>query len=212
MSPRPFLEQGMNAGDAFQLSWFAMGTEWQLTLHSDRSEAYLRSVAEAVEQEVESVEQLLSFYRESSDLSELNAAGATGAVPVDPRLFRLLERSHELNAATDGGFDPTIGPLLRSWGFVGSSGSMPSPGELERARAVVGMSHVELDPAANTVRYNRDGVRASSLGGGSVDGAATAARLGLPGSGVACPKVGETANRMNGRNFDRIMNISPSRS
>src|SRR5689334_14036913 len=124
----------MTEKNAYRLTWFAMGTEWQLTLHADRPEAYLRSVAEAVEEEVERVEELLSFYRESSDLSELNAIAALGPVSVDPRLFGLLERAVKLNAVTLGGFDPTIGPLLRCWGFVGNTGAMPTAREIESAR------------------------------------------------------------------------------
>jgi len=148
----------MSASEAFQVTWFAMGTEWQLQMHLDRPESYLRSVAEDIIGEVERVEQLLSFYRDSSDVRELNAIAALGPANVDPRLFNLLERVQLLSQATGGAFDPTIGPLLRCWGFVGNTGAMPTAREIEIARAVVGLRHVALDADARTVRFDREGV------------------------------------------------------
>ena len=135
-----------------------MGTEWQLQVYADRPEIHLRSVAEAIIAEVERVEELLSFYRETSDLCELNALAALGPTVADPRLFRLLRQVQVLSEATGGAFDPTIGPLLRCWGFVGNTGSMPTAREIESARAVVGLHHITLDPDAGTVRYDREGV------------------------------------------------------
>ena len=81
------MEYEMIEENGFRMSWFAMGTEWQLQMHADHPEAYLRSIAEDVAAEVERVEQLLSFYRASSDVRELNATAGMGPVTVDPRLF-----------------------------------------------------------------------------------------------------------------------------
>ena len=135
-----------------------MGTEWQLELHSTQSPVSLRSIAEAVVEEVERVEQQLSFYRETSDLRSLNATAAYEDTAVDPRLFSLLGRVQTLSRATGGAIDPTVGPLLRCWGFVGGSGSMPIAEEIEAARRVVGMEHVILTPGQNTVRFDREGI------------------------------------------------------
>jgi len=148
----------MNDNADYQVSWYAMGTQWQLRLVANRSEIQLISVAEEIIAEVERVEQLLSFYRDTSDVSELNGLAGLGPVTVDPRLFRLLEHAQSLNQATGGAFDPTIGPLLRCWGFVGNTGSMPNAMEIETARAAVGMQHVALNSDDGTVRYDREGV------------------------------------------------------
>lgn len=144
--------------EAFVHSWFAMGTQWQLKIYSDRDAAHLLAVAEEVGGEVERLEQLLSFYRDDSDLVQLNATASLGTVRVDPRLFDILKRARDLWSSTGGAFDPTIGPLLRAWGFVGNSGSMPSAREIESARSIVGMQHVALDEEALEVHYERPGI------------------------------------------------------
>src|SRR5688572_1152193 len=87
--------------------------------------------------------------------SEIRAA--LGAVQVDPRLFRLLQRARELWEATGGAFDITVAPLLRCWGFVGGTGRLPSDGEIQAAQVVTGMDRVELDEEAFTVRFRDPG-------------------------------------------------------
>ncbi len=149
----------MADSELYRFSWYAMGTQWELSLDCDGPETHLRSVAEEIVAEVERLEQLLSIYRASSDLSELNAAAAWEPVRLDPRLFELLERARELSQATAGAFDPTIGPLLRCWGFVGGAGSMPTVREISNARSLVGMEHVSIDRAASTVQFDREGIQ-----------------------------------------------------
>ena len=79
-------------------------------------------------------------------------------VTVTPSLFRLLQQAQQLSRETGGAFDITIAPLIRCWGFMGGTGSMPLPDELAEARAMVGMNLVELDEGAFTVRFARPGV------------------------------------------------------
>lgn len=141
-----------------EINWYAMGTLWELRMYSAQSDVYLRSVGEAVVEEIERLEEMLSFYRDGSDLTDLNARAAKEKVFVDPRFFAFLQEAEALHAATDGAFDPTIGPLLRCWGFVGNTGEMPSAEAIEAARSVVGMQHVHLNPDDFTVQFDREGV------------------------------------------------------
>src|SRR5438874_877881 len=87
-----------------------------------RERRYLETAAQEALAEVQRLERQLSMFREDSDVFELNARAAYGPVPVDPRLFRLLEWAKRLSAETGGAFDITMTPLLRAWGFVGGSG------------------------------------------------------------------------------------------
>jgi thiamine biosynthesis lipoprotein len=134
-----------------------MATRFELLLYGDDA-TYLRAAGEEALDEIERLEEQLSFYRASSEISDLNARAAREPVPVDPRLFRLLQRAKALSEATEGAFDVTVGPLMRCWGFIGGTGRLPDPDELAAARAVVGMRRVELDEDACTVRFLAAGV------------------------------------------------------
>lgn len=143
---------------SLQTSHYAMATEFELLVYGDR-ESYLQSVTEAVFAEISGLEAQLSFYQPTSDISDLNRRAAFEAVTVEPRLFHLLAKAKALSEATGGAFDPTVAPLMRCWGFVGASGSLPTEEAIEEARTVVGMHHVHLDPQRSTVEFDAEGVQ-----------------------------------------------------
>ena len=147
-----------NSPNTYSHRWFAMGTIWELAIMSSRTEDYLQTVAEEVEAEVERLENQLSFYRPTSELSDINRRAYWEAVTVDPKFFDFLQRVKQLSEETKGAFDPTIAPLMRCWGFVGGSGEMPKLREIEAARFVVGMSHVFLNSLNCSVQFDQDGV------------------------------------------------------
>lgn len=135
----------------------AMGTRFELLLMG-RSERFLHAAGEEALQEIARLEAQLSLYRPESDVSDLNRRAAHEAVPVDPRLFRLLERAKALSAATEGAFDITVAPLMRCWGFAGGAGRLPTLEEIEAAQQMVGSEHLILDETRFTVRFARPGV------------------------------------------------------
>jgi len=134
-----------------------MATRFEIVL-CGAEEVFLRAVGEEALDEIERLEAQLSFYRDESEISGINARAACEPVPVEPRLFRLLQRAAQLSAETDGAFDVTVAPLMRCWGFVRGTGALPPPEAIEEARRCVGMNLVQLDAANYTVRFAREGV------------------------------------------------------
>lgn len=135
----------------------AMATRFEVALHG-KSAPRLRAAAEEALAEIESWEARLSLYRPASEIAHVNARAAREPVPVSPPVFALLAQCARLQRETGGLFDITVGPLIRCWGFMGRPGGVPDAAAILRARAVTGMSHVRLDPAANTVSFDRPGV------------------------------------------------------
>jgi len=65
---------------------------------------------------------------EPSAVTALNAELAAGrAAPLPPRLLHMVERSLTLAGASGGLFDPTVGGLMRLWGFHTSEFPITSP-------------------------------------------------------------------------------------
>ncbi len=140
-----------------RLACRSMNTRFELVLWG-RDEDYLTAVGEEAIEEIHRLNQQLSFYRDDSDIRELNVFAARRPVTVEPRLFRLLQRAKALSEATEGAFDITIAPLLQAWGFTGGGGRVPTEDELAAARELTGIHLVELDPENFTVRFLREGV------------------------------------------------------
>src|SRR6266404_4213159 len=130
---------------SLRLACSAMATRFEMVLHGEDAVA-LRAAGEEAISEIERLEEQLSLYRPSSEISALNARASRAPVRVTPPLFALLQHAQQLSQETGGAFDITIGPLVRCWGFMGGTGRLPSAEELAQARAMVGMDLVHLDP------------------------------------------------------------------
>ncbi|HZQ92433.1 MAG TPA: FAD:protein FMN transferase [Terriglobales bacterium] len=156
----------------------AMGTIFTIHLYApDARQASAHF--DAAFDEVERIEEALSNYRPSSELSRINRDAAVVSVTTDPEVFALLQRSLDFSRRSDGAFDITVGPLMRAWGFFRGQGSYPSAEALAAARSKVGWQLVALDPAARTVRFARRGVELDPGGigkGYAVDRAAALLR------------------------------------
>lgn len=104
------------------------------------------------------LEEVMTIFRDTSELSRVNRGGHAGPVVVGPVLFAVLALCAEVHRETDGAFDVTSTPLSRCWGFLGREPRLPAPGEIEQARSVVGMQHVRLDREGCSVSFDRPGV------------------------------------------------------
>ncbi|HXN21608.1 MAG TPA: FAD:protein FMN transferase [Candidatus Dormibacteraeota bacterium] len=155
-------EQSAGAGETkaaelFVHSGHAMGTLFTIYLYAHEQE--LAEVAfEAAFQEIERIEEALSNYRASSELSRINRLAARQEVTTDPEVFSLIVASLEFSRRSGGAFDATVGPLMRAWGFFNGEGRYPTEGELHHARENVGWEKVQLDVAARTVHFSAAGI------------------------------------------------------
>lgn len=134
----------------------AMACRFEVMLSSD--DARDMAAARSALDEADDLEALLTVFRDTSAVCDLNRRGAREDVAVQAGLFGLLARSAELHARTEGAFDVTSTPLSRCWGFLKRDGRLPSDGEIEKARAIVGMRHVRLDRPRLSVRFDRPGI------------------------------------------------------
>jgi thiamine biosynthesis lipoprotein len=135
----------------------AMGTEFSLYLYSSDS-AKAATASEEVFDEIDRVEQLLSNYRDSSELSRINQHAGEGPVTTDPEMFDFLTQSEHWSLVSNGAFDITVGRLMKAWGFFRHEGRVPSDAELAEIRKVVGWQKVELDPTLRTVKFASPGI------------------------------------------------------
>jgi thiamine biosynthesis lipoprotein len=141
----------------------AMGTKFTIYLYATDQGTAAAAFGAAFE-EIERVEQDLSNYRPTSELSRINRTAGHQSITTDPETFRLLQIALGYGAKTGGAFDVTVGPLMRAWGFFGGQGKYPADVELAKARSHVGWRHVVLDAQNRTLRFDEDGVELD-LGG-----------------------------------------------
>lgn len=145
----------------------AMACEFEIYLNAGQYAHGTEAALDALDL-VDRLEDQLSVYRATSELSNVNRTAADGPVEVDPELFRLLDHALRISDETGGAYDITASPLSRVWGFFRREGKMPTNQELDDAMSRVGSRHVLLDPQRQAVEFLRDGVELSlnSIGKG----------------------------------------------
>jgi len=100
----------------------------------------------------------MSLHRADSELTALNSHASKKPISVSSDLFRVVESALAIAAATDGSFDPTVGPLIQRWGFLWKEHRLPEPAELSAALKSVGYRFVKLEARNRTVSFACDGV------------------------------------------------------
>lgn len=78
------------------------------------AEEYEEGLKEKFDSVLKAIDLSMSTYIENSSISHLNHGDT---VEVDDMFKAVFEISLVINSSTDGAFDPTIGPLIKAWGF-----------------------------------------------------------------------------------------------
>ena len=134
-----------------------MGTLVTITATAP-SEAVAQQAVAAGFREIHRLEEILSTWIPASDLSRVNAAAGREPVRVAPEAFLLIERSLEMAALTEGGFNIAVGPAVEAWS-VTERAHIPAADELAGLKPLVDLGQVRLDEQAGTVFLARPGMR-----------------------------------------------------
>ncbi len=131
--------------------------EVRIAVTADASAA--EQAARAAFERIAALEDVLSDWRPASELRRLEAHPPGTWIAVSRELFSVLALALDVAEASDGAFDPTIGPLTALWREGQRTGRSPSEAERAAARARVGHRWVLLDTAGRRVRFDRDSMR-----------------------------------------------------
>jgi len=138
-----------------------MGTRIHVELWAD-DPAKGQAAIEAVLDEMRRVDESMSTYKSTSEVSMVNARAAQGPVKISAELFDLLNTALDYSRVTDGAFDITYASVGYLYNF--RKHIHPNEKEIEAALPGVNYRHVVLDPKEHTVRFTQPGVRID-LGG-----------------------------------------------
>lgn len=116
------------------------GSAWGTVYHITYNGA--PELADSILAEIERVNASLSTFNAESTLYRLNS-GATDV--VDSLFVDVFAEAAGIWQVSDGLFDPTVGPLVKLWGF-GNLGETPEPDSaaVDSARALVGFDRCRL--------------------------------------------------------------------
>lgn len=148
----------------FEFRGPTMGTTYSVkvvTGPDGLSDPARRAIDEAIHEELERINGLMSTWDAGSELSRFNRSTSLEPFAVSAETFDVFRWAFELGTLTGGALDVTVAPLVDAWGFgpQGRRDETPGDDEIARLLEAVGWRYLELDAAVRTVRKTRPDVR-----------------------------------------------------
>ncbi len=130
----------------------SMGTYWQVSLVLPPNLTLAQARA-GIQGELDQVDQQMSTWKPDSNLSRYNQAPAGSWQTIPAEFLQVLQRALALAKATQGAYDPTVGPLVNLWGFgpTAKPNHPPSKQAIENALQRVGWQRIKVRPAKRQV-------------------------------------------------------------
>ncbi|MRS60522.1 FAD:protein FMN transferase [Larkinella terrae] len=135
------------------------GTEFRQIFYAP-DDSTAQHVRRAVDTRMDSLNVVMSDYLDGSEINRLSATAGSGRwVAVSADLFDVLNRAVSIARASDGLFDPTIGPLSQLWRRAVRRQIFPTKPELRKAHRLVDYRYIEFDAGQRKIRLKKPGMR-----------------------------------------------------
>ncbi len=136
-----------------------MGNRFQFTVIAAGQESGQKAIDEAVD-EVKRIEELLSTFKETSQVNEINRHAGVKAIQVDQEVIELIHRSVKISDLTQGAFDITYGSIDKSlWNFDVNMIALPDKETALRSVSLINYKNIIFDEAHSTVLLKNKGMR-----------------------------------------------------
>ncbi|SNT71017.1 FAD:protein FMN transferase [Psychrobacter sp. LV10R520-6] len=142
------------------LSGETMGTSYHISyqLPEDADEA---AIQVAIDERLQQINDSMSTYQADSTISKFNQLGKDTPITIDADFSHVLSVSRQVYEQSDGAFDPTVMPLVDTWGFgstmtVERLQSPPSTAEIAQALALVDFEGVVQND--KLIHKTKDGI------------------------------------------------------
>jgi FAD:protein FMN transferase len=134
-----------------------MGTLVTITAIA-RSESVAQAAATAGFAEIRRLEELLSTWIPTSELSRVNASAGLRPVSVSPETLTVIQRAIQVAEMTEGGFNIAIGPAVDMWDVIEGQ-RIPAESDLSTLRPLVNLEALHTDVQGRTIFLEKAGMR-----------------------------------------------------
>lgn len=142
----------------------SMGSEVHLTAWTANERGALDAF-EAAFDEFDRLDELMSVWKEGSEVERLNRAAGETPVPIGPEMREVLSMARLASEWTEGKFDVTFGVLSGLWKFDHDlDGGIPPRADVQARLPLIDYQQLVVDEAKGTAFLKRKGMRVH-LGG-----------------------------------------------
>ncbi|MDE4455782.1 FAD:protein FMN transferase [Psychrobacter sp. DAB_AL62B] len=146
--------------DYNNLSGETMGTSYHISYQLPKGADEV-AIQAAIDERLQQINDSMSTYQDDATISKFNRLAKNTPITIDADFSHVLEVSRQVYQQSDGAFDPTVMPLIDTWGFgstmtVERLQSPPSAAEIAKALALVDFEGVIQKD--NTIYKTKDGI------------------------------------------------------
>lgn len=136
----------------YRESRIVMDTFCSITVVSSSKEKAKEAI-EAGFAEIEKLEQLLNYFSPESEVTVINRASGSNPVKVSQETLELIRKAVEIARYTNGAFDPTVGPLMRLWGFSQETINpfIPTQDEIKNALRLIDYKKIKINESDSEI-------------------------------------------------------------
>src|SRR3990172_5444236 len=142
----------------YKRSQMLMGTVVEITVVAQDGERAEEAMTAAFK-EIRRLEEIMSTYIPSSDISGVNAAAGVSPVKVHKDLILVVKKALEFAHLSRGAFNIALGPAIDLWN-VTESDRIPSDQELEAIRPLTDLKNMSISTSGDYARFFiKNGIR-----------------------------------------------------
>lgn len=135
-----------------------MGGRFDISIVAKDSLTAEKNITEVIA-EITRIENLISDWKSTSQVSEVNQNAGIKPIKVDREVFELTQRAIKFSEITNGGFDVSFAAMDRIWKFDGSMTEMPSADAIKKSVEKVGYKNIILDSVQSTIFLKLKGMK-----------------------------------------------------
>jgi len=140
-------------GIAYEAQDFLMNTNVEQKIFGDSSNAIYNTAMK----ELHRLENMMSFYRDVSEVSLLNRQAGKEAVKLSEDMMLVLQRAKYYSLLSAGAFNIMLSPLIQLWRKAGAENKLPPDGDIKSALALCDNENLELDMDNHTAYLKKEG-------------------------------------------------------
>ena len=131
-----------------------MGTTVGVTLYENGSEEVLDKVFKRVQE----IENLVSINKEETEIDKLNENAGISPVKLSDTSFEIIEKALYYSKLSTGGYDLTVGPLVKLWNIGLPEAKVPTQEEIDEVIKNIDYTKVVLNKDRKEVFLSQKGM------------------------------------------------------
>lgn len=133
--------------------FYVLGTVVQLKVYGSNGKI---AVEEAVNR-LNDIDNKMSVFKEYSEISMINENGGISNVEVSKDTYFVVKEAVKYSELSEGGFDPTIRPVVELWGIGTDKVRVPSDNEIASKLKLVNYKDIILNEKDRTIKLRNKG-------------------------------------------------------